>query len=145
MQDHQFYQDRLVHLIQSAELSTRMWFQWLTMTRLLHFCGSPTSLKFYKSVNQILPGIIHSGRRSSSSGQRERLAWCVYPVMQTLSCYSACSKRRSCHTCRHMPYFIPVIASPQEVRQCPHPRTLQVLSVPMPELQLLTKEILKPS
>lgn len=29
IQDHQFCQGRLAHLIQSAELSTRMWFQWV--------------------------------------------------------------------------------------------------------------------
>lgn len=37
IQDHQFCRDRLAHLIQSAELSTRMWFQWV--------CGHTASLQ----------------------------------------------------------------------------------------------------
>lgn len=38
----------------------------------------------------------------------------------------ACLRRRSCPMFHHMPYFILVIASPQEARQCLRPRTLQV-------------------
>lgn len=43
----------------------------------------------------------YTGRRSSSSGQREHLGWCVYPVMQTLSCYSGrhCCCPCTCGTC----------------------------------------------
>eukprot|EP00069_Balaena_mysticetus_P004407 bmy_04451T0 len=64
MQDHQFFPGHRVHSTQSVGHSTRTWFQWLTMTRLLHFCASPTSLKFYRSVNLILPGITHSGNHN---------------------------------------------------------------------------------
>lgn len=39
----------------------------LTMTRLLHFYGSPISLKFCRSDSQTLPGIIHSGRHDGTS------------------------------------------------------------------------------
>lgn len=47
------------------------------------------------------PLFAYTGRRSSSSGQREHLGWCVYPVMQTLSCYSGrhCCCPCTCATC----------------------------------------------